>query len=65
MPFLPFGKKCQETPKARNAFSANCQLYPLNFKYKSKVQILRGSSLFTLNKVWLPMENGERKYKIP
>ena len=37
----------------------------LSFNCKGKPQIFGGSSLFTLNIVWLPKENGERKYKIP
>lgn len=62
-PSYPLGNK--DTPKASDAFLLSCQTVLLSFEYKGKPQILGGPSLFTLNNVWLPKKNGERKYKIP
>lgn len=64
-PSYPLGNSVKIYPKLVMPFLLSCQTVLLSFEYKGKPQILGGPSLFTLNNVWFPKKNGERKYKIP
>lgn len=64
-PSYPLGNSAKIYPRLGMSFLPSCQTILLSFEYKGKPQILGGPSLFTLNSVWLPKKNGERKYKIP